>query len=426
MDKKQYKTRLIDKTIKEYLKIAKAICIEGPKWCGKTWTSSFHALSEYYVGDPSNNFTNRRLAEMDPTKVLIGDQPRLIDEWQEVPSLWDAVRMKVDETNKKGQYLLTGSSTPIRKGVLHSGTGRILKLRMNTMSLYESGDSKGKVSLEEICDNSFNETLLTGDVSLENIAKLIVRGGWPDNINTDASNVGVLPKGYLDSVVYEDIQKLDSNVKYESNKLLLLLRSLARNESTTATNLSLSKDISASDNGTISDETIARYLDAFSRLFLIDNQKPFSPNVRSSLRIKQGEKRHFCDPALACAALNLNIDKLMNDLDTFGFMFEALVERDLRIYAQTFGAELYHYQDYKGNEIDAVIEMQDGGWCGVEIKLGANQIDEAAAKLIKINNSIADNGGKAAKSLCVICGLTNAAYKRDDGVYVVPITSLKN
>lgn len=426
MNIKDYKPRLIDNKIIEYLNLAKAICIEGPKWCGKTWTSIYHSSSQYYVGDPSNNFTNRRLAEMDPLKVLSGDLPRLIDEWQEVPSLWDAIRMKVDETNLKGQYILTGSSTPVRKGVLHSGTGRIFKLRMNTMSLFESGDSDGKVSLKEICGNYFDKTILTGDVDLEKIAYLIVRGGWPDNINVPKEKAGVLPKGYIDSVLYEDIQKLDENVKYETNKVNLLLRSLARNESTTITNLSLSKDISATDNGLVSDETINKYLNSLSRLFLLDNQKPFSPAIRSSLRIKQGEKRHFCDPALACAALNLNETKLMTDLDTFGFMFEALVERDLRIYAQTFNAELFHYQDYSNNEIDAVIEFEDGNWCAIEIKLGANQIDSAAAKLIKINKDISEHGGKPAQSLCVICGLSNAAYKRPDGVYVVPLTSLKN
>lgn len=426
MNIKDYKPRLIDNKIKEYLNLAKAICIEGPKWCGKTWTSIYHSSSQYYVGDPSNNFTNRRLAEMDPLKVLSGDLPRLIDEWQEVPSLWDAIRMKVDETNLKGQYILTGSSTPVRKGVLHSGTGRIYKLRMNTMSLFESGDSDGKVSLKEICGNYFDKTILTGDVDLEKIAYLIVRGGWPDNINVPKEKAGVLPKGYIDSVLYEDIQKLDENVKYETNKVNLLLRSLARNESTTITNLSLSKDISATDNGLVSDETINKYLNSLSRLFLLGNQKPFNPAIRSSLRIKQGEKRHFCDPALACAALNLNETKLMTDLDTFGFMFEALVERDLRIYAQTFNAELFHYQDYSNNEIDAVIELEDGNWCAIEIKLGANQIDSAAAKLIKINKDISEHGGKPAQSLCVICGLSNAAYKRSDGVYVVPLTSLKN
>ncbi len=426
MNKDNYKPRLIDDKITEYLHLAKAICIEGPKWCGKTWTSSFHSSSCYYVGDPSNNFSNRRLAEMDPIKVLNGDFPRLIDEWQEVPSLWDAVRMKVDETNDKGQYILTGSSTPIRKGVLHSGTGRIFKLRMHTMSLHESGDSDGKVSLKSICDNSFNQTILTGEVDLEKIAYLIIRGGWPDNIDVPKEKAGILPKGYLNSVLFEDIQKLDENVKYETGKVNLLLRSLARNESTTITNLSLSKDISASEKSIVSDETINKYLNSLSRLFLLENQKPFSPDIRSSIRIKQGEKRHFCDPALACAALNLNTTKLISDLDTFGFMFEALVERDLRIYAEAFNAELFHYQDYSNNEIDAVIELDDGEWCAIEIKLGANQIDSAANKLLKINKDIESHGGKPAKSLCIICGLSNAAYKRPDGVYVVPFTSLKN
>ena len=426
MDKTLYKPRLIDSVIKEYLLVAKAICIEGPKWCGKTWASSFQASSEFYVGDPTNNFSNRRLAEIDPSKVLEGDNPRLIDEWQEVPYIWDAVRMEVDKSSKKGQFILTGSSTPIRKGVLHSGAGRIVKLRMHTMSLFESGDSDGKVSLKDICNNVFEKNFLIDSLDIEHLAYLIVRGGWPDNIKCAAGKEGILPKGYLDSVVFEDIQKLDENVKYETHKLQLLLRSLARNESTTVSSLSLTKDILASEKEIVSDETITRYINSFSRLFLFENQRPFSPNVRSSLRVKQAEKRHFCDPALACAALNLNVTKLIKDLDTFGFMFEALVERDLRIYAESFGGELYHYQDYKGNEIDAVVELENGDWCGIEIKLGANKIDEAAQKLLKIKKSIIENGGKGPKSLCIICGLTNAAYKRPDGIYVIPITSLRD
>lgn len=425
-DKNLYKPRLIDSTIEEYLTVAKALCVEGPKWCGKTWTSSFHAGSEFLVGDPGNNFANRKLAEMDPVFILNGPSPRLIDEWQEVPAIWDAVRMTVDRSHNKGQFILTGSSTPIRKGVMHSGTGRIVKLRMHTMSLFESGDSDGKVSLRDICNDSFTTPLLTGEVSLEHLAYLTVRGGWPDNIGVDVNNAGLLPKSYIDSVIYEDIQRLDEAVKYDIHKLELLFRSLARNESTTVSHSKLSDDISEIDNGKLSDDTISKYMSSLGRLFLFENQQPYGPGLRSSLRVKQNEKRHFCDPAVACAALNITPGKLVNNPDTFGFMFEAMVERDLRIYATAFGGKLFHYQDYKNNEIDAVIEDGDGEWCAIEIKLGANKIDEAAEKLIKIKKDISEAGGKAPKSLCVICGLSNAAYKRPDGVYVVPLTSLKN
>lgn len=426
VDIESYKPRLVDQIIDDYLDTAKAVCVEGPKWCGKTWASSYHSKSEYLVGNPDRNFQNRKLAEMEPTAVLIGEQPRLIDEWQEVPALWDAVRMTADKSSKRGQFILTGSSTPVTKGIMHSGTGRIVRIRMHTMSLYESGDSSGRVSLKSICYGDFSGLVLTGDEKLHNIARLICRGGWPDNLNTKEKNISIMPRSYLEAVVNDDIQRLDKNVRYEIPRLHLLLRSLARNESTTASSLSISKDISSNENKSLSDETVTRYINAFSRLFLIENQKPFAPNVRSSIRIKQQEKHHFCDPALACAALNLTPVKLENDLETFGFMFEAMAERDLRIYAETFGAELYHYQDYNNNEIDAVIELDNGEWCAFEIKLGANQIDKAAANLIKIKQQIEKSGGKGPKTMCVICGLSNAAYLRDDGVYVVPLTALKN
>lgn len=425
VDINSYKPRLIDNTINEYLDTAKALCIEGPKWCGKTWTSSYHANSEFLVGDPDRNFQNRHLAEMEPSAVLVGENPRLIDEWQEVPALWDAVRMTADKSNKKGQFILTGSSTPTNKGIMHSGTGRIARIRMHTMSLYESGDSTGDISLQSICSGEFKGMILTGQKKLHDLSCMICRGGWPDNLNTKERNISIMPNSYLETVINDDIQRLDENVRYDIPKLRLLLRSLARNESTTASVLSLSKDISQQDGEILSNETIARYLNSFLRLFLIENQKPFSPNIRSSIRIKQQEKRHFCDPALACAALKLTPAKLENDLESFGFMFEALVERDLRIYAQSFGAQLYHYQDYKNNEIDAVIETDDGEWCAFEIKLGANQIDKAADNLIKIKNTLIQNSGKGPRSMCVICGLSNAAYQRDDSVYVVPITALK-
>ena len=424
-DKKEYKRRVIDKSIDTYLQVSGAICVEGPKWCGKTWTSAYHSNSEYLVGDPTNNFSNRQLAELNPSLILQGDTPRLIDEWQEVPSIWDATRSEVDKRHKKGQIILTGSSTPKTKGIMHSGAGRIVKLRMNTMSLYESGDSSGKVSLSELCDGKLDMQLLE-EVSLEKIATCIVRGGWPENIAVTTEIAHLMPRAYMDTVVDEDLNNLDDDVEYNKHKVQLLLRSLARNESTTVSDLSLLKDIQQQDSESMSRNTIAKYLEALERLFLFNNQAPFSPNLRSSLRVKQSEKRHFSDPAMACALLNITPDKLLADLNTFGFLFESLVERDLSIYAQAFGAKLFHYQDYKNNEIDAVIELEDGDWCAFEIKLGAKKIDEGAENLIKVCNDIVENGGKAPKIMCVICGLSNAAYVRPDGVFVVPITALKD
>ena len=424
MKEGQYLPRVIDSTVERYLSTFGAVCIEGPKWCGKTWTSSFHSKSQILIGDPANNFQNRSLAELSPAMVLEGETPRLIDEWQEVPSLWDAVRYMVDQRGDKGQFILTGSATPKRKGILHSGAGRIGRLRMRTMSLFESGDSSGSVSLEDLCTGSF-KAALTGEVDLRELARLTVRGGWPGNIYTRESDISLLPNEYLNAVIEDDVYRIDG-VKRDSTKMRLLLSSLARNESTTATNKTLKNDIKEIDDEDIDVETVALYLDIFERLFLIDNQKPFSTKLRSSIRVKQAVKRHFCDPSLACALMKATPEKLISDLETFGFLFEALCERDLKIYAESFGAQLYHYQDYAGNEIDAVVEMPDGGWCAIEIKLGANKVDEAASNLLRIRNDIVKDNGKEPTAMCVVCGMSNAAYRRPDGVYVVPITALKN
>ena len=423
-DKALYKHRIVDATVEEYLSVFGAVCIEGPKWCGKTWTSSYHCNSEFLIGDPSNNFQNRQLAEMSPSIVLDGDTPRLIDEWQEVASIWDAVRYTVDQRAQKGQFILTGSSTPKRKGVLHSGAGRIGKVKMRTMSLYETGDSSGVVSLEALCNGQLTPAL-TGEVDLRDLAFYVVRGGWPGNLSVSAKQISLLPKSYLDAILNDDSQRIDGK-KYDIAKMRLLLRSLARNESTTVSKKRLLDDIKEVDGESIDIDTVTTYLDVFERLFLLDNMQPFSTNIRSSVRVKQSEKRHFCDPALACALLKATPDRLIGDLETFGFLFEALCEHDLRIYAESFGASVYHYQDYNNREVDTVIELPDGKWCAFEIKLGANQIDKAAQNLLSLKNSIEAEGGSAPSVLCVVAGMSNAAYLRPDGVFVVPITALKN
>ena len=372
MDRTKYLPRILDAKIEEYLKVFGAVCIEGPKWCGKTWTSSYHCNSEIFMGDPAGNFQNRQLAELSPALVLEGETPRLIDEWQEVPPIWDAVRYQVDQSAEKGQFILTGSATPNHKGILHSGAGRIGKLRMRTMSLYESGDSSGKVSLEALCRGKI-ATALTGEVDLKNLIALIIRGGWPGAIQLPVEQAALLPTEYLNAVIDDDVFHIDG-IRRNKTKLRLLLRSLARNETTTATNKTLKNDIKEVDDEDIDVETVKEYLDLFERLFLTDNQPPFSAGIRSSVRVKQAVKRHFSDPSLACALLKVTPTSLLGDLETLGFLFEALCERDLKIYAESFGGSLYHYQDYHSREIDAVIEFPDGQWCAFEIKLGANQI----------------------------------------------------
>lgn len=421
-----YKKRIADDKIEHYLKLFGAISIEGPKYCGKTWAGRYHSNSEILLhkttGEQSNNV---ELAKMSPAIVLEGEKPRLIDEWQEATNLWDEIRIDVDKTGLKGQYILTGSSTPNRKGIAHSGAGRYGKIHLRTMSLYESGDSTGDISLEELCNNKFKGKA-TGEVDLRNLAKLIIRGGWPANLDYSAKDASEAIEEYINLIVDDDLYRLDG-INRDKHKVKLLLKSLARNESTTVSNMTLKKDINEKDNEDIDIDTLASYLNALDRLFLLDNDEPFSTNVRSSVRVKQSEKRHFADPSMACSLLNIKEEnKLINDLETFGFLFEAMVERDLKVYADSFNAKCYHYQDYQDKEVDSVIELENGEWCAFEIKLGANQIEKAANDLLNLKKQIEDENGKAPSVLCVICGLTNATYQRPDGVYVVPITALKH
>ena len=420
-----YKKRIADDKIEHYLKLFGAISIEGPKYCGKTWAGRYHSNSEILLhkttGEQSNNV---ELAKMSPSIVLEGEKPRLIDEWQEATNLWDEIRIDVDKSGLKGQYILTGSSTPNRKGIAHSGAGRYGKIHLRTMSLYESGDSTGDISLEDLCNNKFKGKA-TGEVDLRNLARLIIRGGWPGNLEYSAKDASEAVEEYINLIIDDDLYRLDG-INRDKHKVRLLLKSLARNESTTVSNMTLKKDINEKDNEDIDIDTLASYLNALDKLFLLDNDEPFSTNVRSSVRVKQSEKRHFADPSIACSLLNIKEEnRLINDLETFGFLFEAMVERDLKIYADSFNAKCYHYQDYQDKEIDSVIELENGEWCAFEIKLGANQIEKAANDLVTLKKQIENENGKAPSVLCVICGLTNATYQRPDGVYVVPITALK-
>ena len=420
-----YKKRIVDDKIEHYLKLFGAVSIEGPKYCGKTWAGRYHSNSEILLhettGDKSNNV---ELAKISPNIVLEGEKPRLIDEWQEATNLWDEIRIDVDKSGLKGQYILTGSSTPNRKGIAHSGAGRYGKIHLRTMSLYESGDSTGDISLRDLCNNKFKGKA-TGEVDLRNLAGLIIRGGWPANLEYSAKDASEAIEEYINLIIDDDLYRLDG-INRDKHKVKLLLKSLARNESTTVSNRTLKKDIKEIDNDDIDIDTLASYLNALDKLFLLDNDEPFSTNIRSSVRVKQSEKRHFVDPSMACSLLNIKEeDKLINDLEMFGFLFEALVERDLKVYADSFNAKCYHYKDYQDKEIDSVIELENGEWCAFEIKLGANQIEKAANDLLSLKQQIEDEKGKLPSVLCVICGLTNAAYQRLDGVYVIPITALK-
>ena len=413
-----YRPRIIDEELAVKLKLSKAVCIQGPKASGKTWTAANQANSAIMLGDGSDDFLNRRFTLMDNSFALKGEQPHLIDEWQEIPALWDAVRFSVDKSQTKGQYILTGSSTPERKGIMHSGTGRISLLNMRTMSLYESGESSGAISLNSLFSSNIKDVIPCDNPGIEKLAYFIVRGGWPSALDLPYQYAHSFASDYIRGILQEDIPRISPSI--DLIKMNRFMRSLARNESTTASKRTIIRDM----NGEISDETINSYQQILSRLFLISPQLPFSPSVRSSLRLKQMEKRHFTDPSIAAALLGVTQEALMKDLQTFGFLFESLVERDLSIYASARGARLLHYQDYKDNEVDAIIEAPDGSWGAIEIKLGTGEIDYAAKTLHKADSTMRDATGKGASFLAVITGLSSYGYCREDGVNVIPITAL--
>lgn len=426
LKKRGYKDRIADVNIEDYLKIFGAVCIEGPKWCGKTWTGLNHSKSAIHIDNPDENFNNRRLAQINPGLILEGETPRLIDEWQEVPSLWDAVRHKVDASGRKGMFILAGSATPNREGILHSGAGRIGTIRMRTMSLYESGDSTGEISLYDLFEKSWSKDVLIKGVELKELIDLTARGGWPGALKMEAKSAMNLSREYMKTLVRTDIREIDG-IRRDELKMRMLLKSLARNESTAVSNNTLIRDMSDIDDEPISRQTLSEYLDVLRRLFIIEELPAFNPNLRSSVRVGKSPKRRFTDPSLAIAAMEATPGMLMNDLNTFGFLFESLCIRDLSVYAESFGGRLYHYRDSEGREIDAVVEFPDGRWGAFEVKLGADRIDEAAENLLKIDELTSrDPKSKKPSVLCVICGIISAAYKRDDGVYVIPITALKN
>lgn len=423
-----YKERLIDKKISQYLKIFGAVSIEGPKWCGKTWTAKNHANSAVFLDDSSANFDMRAKAKMDVSLILNMEKPQLIDEWIEVPEIWDAVRHICDKDKTKGKFILTESTTLRKKEqeekIHHSGAGRIDRMKMYSMSLYESGDSTGDASLKKMFEGT-QENTLTKKTTLDDLARYIVRGGWPSNLNIDDDLIHILPKSYLNAVLDYDISK--DGINRDINKMNMLFKSLARNESTIASNNTLIRDIeeyTSNKEYQLSRNTISDYLSVLSKLYLTENQEAYSFNLRSSDVVSKAVKRHFTDPSLACAALDITKNKLVNDIRTFGFMFEALVERDLRIYIESLGGKLYHYRNNKnGVEVDAIVELTDGNYGAIEIKLGSNEIEDAKKSLLRFTKEVKIEP----KFMCIICGLWDAVLKdKETGIYIIPITALKD
>ena len=420
LTKEGYKERLIDNKIDECLKVFGAISIVGPKWCGKTWTSLSHANTVKYIQSNDERLFN--LAKIDVNQILEGDYPVLIDEWQLIPQIWDAVRRKCDEDKIKGKYILTGSATEKEKSINHSGAGRIWKLEMETMSLFESGYSDGSISLKDMFENKDIQNHMVKELKLEDIASLILRGGWPENVGKNVKESQMIAKSYIKDILDKDINEID-DTKRDRKKMEMLLKSLARNETTTASNETLIKDIIVNEYGSINKETVGEYLNVLDKLHLIQNQPAFNPNIRSRENVGKTSKRHFTDPSLVCALLNLNYEKLVNDLNTFGFLFEALVERDLRIYSKYNEGELRHFRNnVTGLEVDAIVIDEDGKYGAIEVKLGASQINEAKENLLKFYEKV----DKKPKFMCIVCGMWNSVVKDPEtGIYIIPITALK-
>ncbi len=420
-----YKERIIDKKIDRYMNMYGGVCVEGPKWCGKTWTSRNHVVSEISIGDPEGSFKNKQLAEMNPSLVLYGENPRLIDEWHTVPALWDAVRFEVDKTGGKGQFILTGSSTPVKRGIFHSGTGRIGKLSMRTMSLYEMGKSSGTVSLMDLFDNS-EMCIPLSDVRYDDLIEYVLRGGWPRLLDYPLEDAMQMTRDYLDNIP-DDLEKRDG-IHRDKRKVKALIRALGRCESNMTSKTTLMKgieELSEDSNDASSCVTISNYLDCFSGVFLTEDQPAFENKLRSSVKALKNPKRHFSDPSLAAAAIEATKETLRSDPNTFGYLFESLCVHDLRVYADASNGRVYHYHDEKNYEADAVVELPDGRWGLFEIKLGFNQVDAAAKSLLSLKRKFESETGSKPTFLCVICGLSNAAFRRPDGVYVVPVTALK-
>lgn len=418
LTKEKYKERLIDKKITEYLNIFGALSIDGPKWCGKTWTSLNHANSVKYIEDNEND---KKIAELDVSEILKGDTPHLIDEWQLVPSIWDAVRRECDKDDSTGKYILTGSATQKSNMLKHSGAGRICKIRMHTMSLFESGNSSGDVSLSELFNNNIKNKIVN-KLSLEEVANFVLKGGFPKNINIDSKSAQIIIKSYIADVLDKDIHDIDGK-KRDVKKMEMLLKSLARNESTLASNETLIKDIIENEYDSINKDTVGDYLNVLNRLFLIEEQEAFNPNIRTRENVGKSSKRHFTDPSFACALMNLNYAKLLNDLNLFGLLFEALVERDLRVYSEYNNGELRHFRNnVTGLEIDAIVINEDGEYGAIEIKLGDNGIEEAKKNLLKYYN-FAD---KKPKFMAIICGICDKIYRDEEtGIFILPINALK-
>ena len=423
---KEYKKRIADELLKRKLKGKGAVLIQGPKWCGKTTTAEQIASSILYMANPEEKEQNLTLADLNPSLLLKGDVPRLLDEWQMAPKLWDAVRFEIDHRGQEGQFILTGSSVPANMDdISHTGTGRFAWLTMRPMSLYESGESTGTVSLLEL----FNHTVQLNGVNklaLDDIAYLCCRGGWPRSIFMDKDIALDQAYDYYDAIVNFDISRVD-NVSRNPERAKNLMRSYARNIGSQASNETLRNDMINNDVFSLDTDTVYSYLNALKKIFVIEEAPAWNPNLRSKTTIRTSETRYFIDPSIAAASLGIGPNDLINDLNTFGLIFEALCIRDLRVYAESINGSVYHYKDATDLECDAVIHLRNGSYGLIEIKLGGDKlINEGAENLKKVRGKIDVKKMNNPSFLMVLTATGQYAYEREDGIYVVPIGCLKN
>ena len=427
----KYTPRLIDSIIKQKLDLIGAIQLRGPKWCGKTTTAEQFSSSQIYLDDPEKGEANIAIAKLSPSRLLSGDTPRLIDEWQLAPNLWDAIRFTIDRRGgKPGQFILTGSASPLeeerRKQIHHTGTGRISRLTMRTMSLYESGDSTGEVSIKELF-SSPDDIYAQVDPDLEKVAFLCCRGGWPIavlNKKLTKETAGLLAEDYMESICSSDIP-IGDVVIHDYHKMKQFFRSYARNIGSQSPLTSIEEDCK-NYSVPISRNSISEYKKALDETFTLEDMAAWNPNLRSKVSVRAASTRYFTDPSIATAALGAGVDDLLSDIRTFGFIFENLCIRDLRIYAQCINGDVFHYRDSNGLECDAVIHLKNGSYGLIEIKLGGEEaIEKGAKSLLKLASIIDTEKMKSPSFLLVLTAISPYAYKRSDGVYVAPIDSLK-
>lgn len=423
---KRYRNRIADGILDRKLRAKGAVLIEGAKWCGKTTTASQIAKSILYMQDPARKRQYLELSEIDPARLLSGETPRLIDEWQLAPKLWDAIRFEVDRRDEFGQFILTGSAVPPETSeISHSGIGRITKMLMRPMSLYESGDSSGQVSLSGLFAGN-GDIRGESTMNIDKLSFLICRGGWPKAIDEEKDVALQQAIDYFDAIVDADISRVD-NVERNKERTKRILRSYARSVGTQAKISSIAADISVNEAVSISDMTITSYINALKKIFVLEDSSSWNPNLRSKTAIRTSDTRYFTDPSVCTAALELGPNDLVNDLNTMGFLFENMCIRDLRIYAEALDGNVYHYRDKSGLECDAVVHLRNGVYGLVEIKLGGDHlISEGIETLKKLSSNIDTTKMKAPTFKMVLVGVGEMAYRRSDGIYIVPLSCLKH